>query len=442
MTENFSISMHRPDSLAGAVTAFEGIKNSAALVNGPNGCRTYLSYLTNIQDAQTTPLGLDKYSTDIYFQRVPSTSLDEYDYVNSAEEKLTTAINCTSSFDYDLVGIINSPGTSLIGDDLIAILERSSPKYKTVPIESTCFTGTFVDGFKRASNEILKAVIENDGPKIPKSVNLIGANIFQYNWESDIAEIKRTLELMGIKVISKICAGEILENLKMANRAELNVVLYEEYGNTIAKQLEHDYGTPYMGIKESSPYGFVSSEIWFGKIADFFNLPKTMINEESTQVKMKCYRTLDRISVLMGGLRGITFGYFGDSSTAVPLISFLHKYLGLYPDIIGLREVGAENQKLLNQYIAENSLDTTILYSPDQYDIREALSNKKPDLIYGSNVEERVSKGIPDAKFGFIPFAYPYYDKVSLTFRPLIGFNGVLTLLEDTLNTLKVIQRP
>jgi nitrogenase molybdenum-iron protein alpha/beta subunit len=351
MTVNFSLSPHRPDSLAGAITAFEGIKNATALLNGPNGCKTYLSYLTQIQDSQANPVGAENYLSDVHFgqPRVPGTFLDEYDYVNSAEEKITSALSHISKFNYNLVGIINSPGASLIGDDLIAIVKRYSPKYKTVTIESTAFTGTFADGFKRASNEILKAVIDSDSQKIPKSVNLIGANIFQYNWERRIvADIKRTLELMDKKsYLQNMCWRKLLKIFKMANRAELNVVLYEEYGNSTAKQLERDYGIPYLGIKETSPYGLVSAENWFGKIADYFNLPKQAIKEESKKVKMKCYQTLDRISFLLNGLRGTTFAFFGDSSTALPLITYLHKYLGLYPDIIGLREVGVEIRNFL-----------------------------------------------------------------------------------------------
>ncbi|MGD0072300.1 MAG: nitrogenase component 1 [Candidatus Bathyarchaeia archaeon] len=441
MMQNSSSSVHRPDSLAGAVTAFEGINNACALINGPLGCRVYMAYIIQIQDPQATHIDTDVYVSDFYFgqPRAPATFLDEYDYVNSTEQKVKAALSQLSKWNHALVGIINSPGTSLIGDDLVNIVNKINPKFPTVSIESTAFTGTFADGFKRSTIEILKKVMKGNHRKIPKSVNLIGANIFQYNWENDLDEIKRTLNLMGIKVVSTICAGETLGNLEQTGNAELDVVLYEEYGNSIAAFLEKEYGIPAVGIKEPAPFGLTAAENWFASIASHFGISNQVIEQESKKIRMKCYRTLERVSQLTDGAKGKTFAVFGDSSVVAPLTIFLHRYLGIYPEIIGLREVGPQNQALIENYISENSLDTVCLFNPDQYEIRNNLTSRSPDLIFGSVIEERISK-ILKSKQEFIPISFPYTEKIMLSYRPLIGFNGVLTLIEDTLNSIKEIE--
>lgn len=442
MTKSSSNTPHRPDSLAGAISAFEGIHNASALINGPLGCRNYLAYLIQIQDPQATPLDFDAYMTEFHFgqPRAPCTFIDEYDYVNSAEPKIKKALQHLSGWKQGLVGVVNAPGTSLIGDDLTGIVRKINPKYKTVTIESTAFTGTFADGFKKAGIEILKTVTKKSGRKKPRSVNLIGPNIFHYNWESNVQEIKKTLELMGIRVLSTVCAGEELSNLEQAAKAELNVVLYEEYGDTIAKFLERTFGIPALGIKETSPFGLTASEQWFSSIAKFFNLPSEIVESESTKVRMKCYRTLERLSMLTGGLKGKTFAVFGDSSTVAPLTMFLHKYLGMYPEVVGLREIGPYNRSLIETYLSKNSLDTILLFSPDQYEIQRNLLGRSPHLIYGSVIEERISKTLQNKHQDFIPISHPYSERVMLTYRPTIGFSGALTIVEETINSIKEVE--
>jgi nitrogenase molybdenum-iron protein alpha/beta subunit len=442
MTKSSSNTPHRPDSLAGAISAFEGIHDACALINGPLGCRNYLAYLIQIQDPQATHLDSDAYMTEFHFgqPRAPCTFIDEYDYVNSAEPKIKKALTHLSMWNQGLVGVINAPGTSLIGDDLAGIVRKINPKFKTVTIESTAFTGTFADGFKKAVIEILKKATQESDRKIPKSVNLIGPNLFHYNWENNVEEIKKTLELMGIRTLSTICAGEQLSNLEQATKAELNVVLYEEYGDTIARFLERNSGIPALGVKEQSPFGLTASEQWFSSIAKFFNLPSGIVESESTKVRMKCYRTLERLSLLTGGMKGKTFAVFGDSSTVAPLTMFLHKYLGMYPEIVGLREIGPYNKSSIETYLAENSLDTTLLFSPDQYEIQRNLLKRGPHLIYGSVIEERISKTLQDKHQAFIPISHPYSERVMLTYRPTIGFNGALTLVEDTINSIKEVE--
>lgn len=439
--KNYFTAPHRPDSLAGAVVAFEGFRKAHALINGPLGCKTYLAHLIQLQDPQAFPHDLSKYLTNYHFgqPRASCTYVDEYDYIHGAEEKIKDAIHALNKESYDLLGVINSCGTSLTGDDLESFIKSAKPKFPTVAIDSTGFTGSYAEGFKKATIEILKKILRKSSEKIPLSVNIIGPTILHYNWENDVAELKRTFELLGIKVLSVMCAGETIDNLKQASKAELNLVLYEEYGDTIAKYLEAEFGTSSLGINELAPFGLVASESWFGSVADHFGLSSQKIYEESKKVRMKCYSALDRASSLTGGLKGLTFAVFSDSSQVAPLLLFFHKYLGMYPEVIGIRETGKANYDWIEQYIKENSLDTTLLMSPDQYAIKENLLEKASNLILGSSVEEKILNSLKNENQAFIPISFPYTEKVLLTYRPTIGFNGVLTLVEDAINCLRRI---
>ncbi|UCH02892.1 MAG: hypothetical protein JSV20_03660, partial [Candidatus Bathyarchaeota archaeon] len=348
-----SVAPHRPDSLIGAISAFEGIREACALINGPIGCKTYTAYFLDLQDPQATFRDRAFYLTDFHFgqSRVPSTYVDEQDYVYGVREKILRAVQMLDSKNYRLIGVINSSGTSLTGEDLTGMLTASKLQAKIAIIDSSGFTGTFAKGFRKAVIEILRSITQRSEEIIPRSVNIIGPTIFHYNWENDVVELKRMLELLGIKVLSVICASESLYNLEKAGRAELNLVVYEEYGTTVAKVLEKKFGTPALGINKLAPFGLTASEDWYGSIADHFNLPHKHIELESKRIRMKCYRILARTSTFSSRLKGVTFGIFGDSSQIAPIITFLHRYLGMYPVIIGLREVGNTSYSFIEHYL-------------------------------------------------------------------------------------------
>jgi nitrogenase molybdenum-iron protein alpha/beta subunit len=439
MTGESSLAPFRPDSFVGSIAAFEGIRGACALVNSPLGCRTYTAYLVDWQDPQPAA-GLSSMS-GYYFgwYRAPSDYLDEKDYIMGSEGKLADALRFVDSKGYGLVGVINSPGTTLIGEDLKRIIRSSQVKVKTVAIESTGFNGTFADGFKGAMVEILKAVAK-PGQKVPGSVNIIGPNIFQYNWESDVAELKRMLGLVGAEVLSVVCAGESPQNLERAGRAELNIVVYEEYGDAIASHMEKEFGIPSFGTNELAPIGLESSEAWLKAVAGQLGLPKNMeqavVEPEAERVRVRCGDALERVSRYSGGLKGMSFGVFGDSSQVVPATVFLHRYLGMYPALITIREAGNANCSFIRDYIAKNSLDTAVLMQPDQYAVREHLAEKGLDLVLGSSIEEYIINGL-ERRPAFVPFSFPYNKRIVLTARPTVGFNGVLTLVEDILNSLR-----
>jgi light-independent protochlorophyllide reductase B subunit len=437
MTKNFSNAADRPDSLAGVVAAFEGISDAYTMLNSPIGCKFPLGYTSSVMSSHANSVQF-KALADFHFgqSRLPCTFTDEQDFVYGTEEKITRALQTLDSRGYGLIGVINHSGTALIGDDLCRIIQSSRVKTKTMVVDSSGFTGTYADGFKIGAIKILERLATNRKKTLPCSVNIIGPTVFHYNWQNEVFELKRTLKALGITVVSVVVAGEKISNLERVGEAALNLVVYEEYGDSIAHFLEKEYGTPTIGLGGPAPYGLEASEAWFRSVADFFNLPDKPIRLKSRRARMKCYLGLSRMSRLNGALRGTQFAVFGDSSQVVPLVEFMYGYLGMYPAIVGLKEIGPKSYDLLKEYLPSNSLKTTVLLNPDQYETIEALNTCAPALLFGSGVEEQLATMV-DEPPEFIPFAFPYYEKALLTVRPLIGFNGSLGLVEDVINSIR-----
>jgi light-independent protochlorophyllide reductase B subunit len=440
MIRNSSKAAHRPDSLAGIVAAFEGIRDGFTLLNAPIGCKYPLGYTSGLLAPHITPTGPTTFE-DFYFgqSRLPCSYADEQDFVYGTEEKITPALRLLDSRGYNLIGVVNHSGTSLIGDDLCRIIEASKIKARTMVVDSSGFTGTYAEGFKVGTTKILERLAGTKKQTVPYSVNIVGPTVFHYNWENDVAELKQTLNALGIKVLSVICAGETIANLERAGEAALNLVVYEEYADSIVRFLEKEYGTPSVGLDMSAPIGLGPSEAWFRSVADFFHVSPKCIDSESTRVRMKCFSALSRISNGGSNLRGTPFSVFGDSSQVFSLVRFLYEYLGMYPVIVGIREVGSKNFAALKNYITVNSLDTSLLIDPDQYEIMDSLKERTPALVFGSNIEEHLST-MADETREFIPIAFPNYDKILLTARPLMGFDGVLALVEDVLASYRCYQ--
>jgi len=440
MMKNSSNAAHRPDSLAGIVAAFEGISNGYTMLNCPIGCKIPLGYTSNVLSSHFTPVDSLSFA-DFYFgqNRLPCTFTDEQDFVYGAEEKIRQVVQLLDSKRYGLIGVINHSGTALIGDDLFRIIQASAVKTRTMVVDSSGFTGTYADGFKTGVIKILERLAKKPNVTVPCSVNLIGPTVFHYNWKNDVHELKRMLRVLGIDTVSVICAGETICNLDRVGEAALNLVVYEEYGDSIAYFLKKEYGTPSIGLDMSAPFGLGASEAWFTAVSDFFHLSPKPVVLASKHVRMKCYPELSRLSNLNNTLQGVPFAVFGDSSQLAPLVAFLHEYLGMYPAVVGIREVGSYSYDSLKKYLSTNSLETLVMVNPDQYEIIDALNEHVPPLVFGSDIEAHLSMMLAELPV-FIPVSFPLYEHVLLTRCPLLGFNGVLTIVESIINSFKRYQ--
>ncbi|MCL2643692.1 MAG: nitrogenase component 1 [Candidatus Bathyarchaeota archaeon] len=440
MMNNSSKASHRPDSLIGAIAAFEGIQEACTLLNGPIGCKTYPAYMSSLMASHPQSVDVN-YFADFYFgqTRIPCTYMDETDFVYGSEPKVTQALKQLEQNKHGLIGVINHSGTSIIGDDLTQIIQNANIKTLSVAIDSTGFTGTYASGFQDAVIKILDHILIKRNQKISRTVNIIGSTIFHYNWENDLAEIKRMLKLLGIHTVSVICAGESISNLQRASQAELNLVLNEEYGDKIASYLENKCGIPHIDLNLQAPYGLSASEAWFKAVADFFEISSETITLESSRVRKKCYPALARVSSFTSSLRGMPFAVFGDSSQVYALTTFLYEYLGMLPVVVGIKESGPKNSESIKAYLSRNLLNAPVLVNPDQYELMDYLRKTTPSLLLGSGIEKNISLLLPSPP-QFIPITFPYHERVTLTNRPLMGFNGVLTLIEDILNAVRHVK--
>jgi nitrogenase molybdenum-iron protein alpha/beta subunit len=437
------------DSFSGALFAVEGIKDACVILNGPTGCKFYHSAISDSQFTRQATYSPLEYSEGFFGQpRIPATYLDGHDYIFGSGEKLRNMLKLALNKKYALIAVINSPGAALIGDDLdkfIAGETRGAADRKSdVPclaLEDTGFSGSYGSGYQAAMLKVLDALDlkkeeqkNNYGKNAvgnPK-VNLIGLSIYQKYFDNNYKTIKETLERCGIETICAPGAGDSAAAMKNISMADLNVVVYPEYGKEIAEYLKSRFATPYIIPEEGPPIGFYSTTAFVKQICGCFNLP--VLNAETVieAARARAYLYLSRFSSMLGMPRGCLFSVKADSSTAYTLTRWLCSYLGMIPAAVSVLP-GADTvfTKKLEDFLAAanhgEAMANPIIETPSQILLADA--NTIAEMrFYGQ-------------KICGIEIALPSMGYIDVTEKTLFGAQGSLFLLEQILNGIRYVMR-
>ncbi|MBI2875987.1 MAG: nitrogenase component 1 [Candidatus Tectomicrobia bacterium] len=426
-----------PCSLSGAVMAFEGIRGATALVNGPSGCKFYVAALVDAQDLREDPLDLGRHLSPLYFgqPRVACTCLQQEEIIYGSEGRLRTALEqLRAQRPNDLIGIVNSCALSITGEDLQGICREHG---RVALVETSGFTGDLAAGFGQAGRVLVREVMLPCAERRPNAINLIGPMIGQYNWRNDRQELKRMLGRLGIAVNAVLTAGATLEEIAQAPRASLNVVVGEEYGEEIVREMAARFGLPAVGMEGYSPYGIRNTTGWLRQIAEALGMDATgPLREEIEGITSRVYPYLARY--LSGGtLKGLPVAIFADGSMVLALADFLAEYLGLDPVLLGWKTVGRGTEGLLQRFSQERRLEPRVLRRPDLEEIAQGLRETSPELILGSGFEQWAAREAGLAGVPFLRIASPIWDQLILSERPFLGYKGVLFWIEEILNALR-----
>ena len=335
-----------PDSLTGMIFALEGMRNTVVLLNGPMGCRFYHSttsqflairpilYLPMTEGGEKVPVDYN-YLNDWFFrqERVPCTYLDGTDYVYGSGEKVRAALRfIRENIDFDLLAVVNSPGASLIGDNLLETARAELGDSRAVMLESPGFSDSFEEGYSEAVRAMLTQVGPGlwggEPPREKRGVNLLGLSIWHRYCEGDIRELKRLLSLCGVEVRSVLCAGSSVEELRRLPEAELNVVLYPELGLDAARLLEEACGTPYY-VCPTAPVGFEATERFLRELCARLGRSPAAALEESARARGLAWYKIDQIYRSSGRPRGARFFVKTFPSMEKAYRAFLTEYLGM-----------------------------------------------------------------------------------------------------------------
>lgn len=423
-----------PDAFSGAIFALEGIKDAVVILNGPTGCKFYHSAISDYQYPRNLSYDPLNYPEIYYFgqPRVPATFLDGDDYVHGAALKLEKILQRVASKpEYSLVAVVNSPGAALICDDLERLVNAHIPNKPYICIESTGFSGVFAEGFENALLQLLPQLNPAPPTDAALSVNLVGLSIYHKHYQGSLQELRRLLWMCGIKVKATFCCGISLNELQGFNQADLNVVLYPEYGLELCRWMKDHHHVPYLLPAAGLPLGFDNTAQWITEICSILNVDNSPAIQDIEAARARAFLHLSRYNSVTGLPRGAVFAIKAEPPLACALAVWLHNYLGMIPAAVQLvpDNHSAHNLELSN-YLSNNGLQATL---------RIPVLKSAADIILADGntlAQAQLLNGKPCCG---IEIALPSLGYLDVVDKSLFGVTGTMLLIEQILNGLRFV---
>jgi len=343
--------------LFGAIKALGTIKKSVILVHGPKGCVYHINYILGMRGDRPS---------EIY-----TTCLDEHDVIFGAEQKLRQAIEeLDRMLRPELMFVLSCCTSSIIGEDVGSVVEDTRTDSRAIAISAGGFEGDFHDGYSETLCQLVEQLVRKPGRIEPRTVNLIG----MLRAGPDLAELKRMLGLIDVKVNAVLTADATRDELERLGGAALNIVVCEPSGKEAAILLQTLCGTPY--IVEEIPIGYHPAIRFLERVAENLGIPPPGAPPEGYDQVPDITSLKDRhIAIVSGPTR------------AVSMTRFLAEY-GVLPRLVVVDFDSSVQEKirLLIHPAGE------VLIEPDHELIVQKLKEHAIDLIIGGMLEQPIAK--------------------------------------------------
>lgn len=409
-----SYELEAPDSFLGTILALEGIRDGTTIIHGPTGCKLYPSDLSERLFVErhdkivSRNAFLNEGGFFFYQPRLPCTLLDGNRLVLGANERLNELYSMICKDGPSAIGIINSPGASLTGENL----DRVVSDIPTIRIDSHGYSSPMYVGFSDATIRILDTLAKECEIR-KRTINVFGLSIWHLRFEDDMEELRRIFALCNVEVNCFLCAGSTVQEIENIPSAELNLVIDSDFGLRAAEYCKDRFGTPFV---EECPIGFQSTERMVSLVCESLGAdPKDALDDIIRWRKAAA----NKISVMERRyvtIRGRSFSIHSTPCIAKALSLFIHGYMGLVPVAIQCQN-GHDWFPDLSIPIENDIWDT---YSDISFCSGNEIASLTSRMIISGGVEISESTTMP----------------VSIVPRPTMGTMGAVRIIEDVLNIL------
>lgn len=441
------------DYITGAVSACEGIKNSLVLLNGPLGCRFYHSYGTGHSYAQRSDLwalrgalrlsdGMeDSLLRSQYYAgtpHVPGTNLRYEDNIFGTREQLHRALNdIFAERSYPFFAVLQTPGTSLLGEALEGELDEISREYGVPYLfcQSPQFSTNACIGYDETTVRILELLLpkEHDGRRKrreKKRVNLFGLHSYQRYLEGDVRELERLLGLCGLEIGCAMGANWPLESIRAIPEADANIFLSAERCCETKSYLRERLNMPSLDFG-GLPIGFDSTERFVRECCALLDADPSAALEEIEASRARAFYCIVRHMGGRGFPKELRYAAEGECSLLCGYVDYLSGYLSIRPlavHALCAQECGEampQLRELLKRFGAQEALERDIA------EVRDAILLGSANTIleltaYSGNV------------YG-IETASPSAGYIDVLPKTHVGCRGALFLLEQVLNGVRLL---
>ena len=440
---DFKTSCHHMSTcaLTGASAFFDAIPGSFMLINGPLWC--YFYAMKYVEDYDASAL-----------RRFHCTQPEGNALVYGTEKDLLAGLDFVkANFTPERVFLLNNCSVSLVGDDIAGIAAKAELPCPVYAADCGGIAGDFAEGYEIALLRVIAEVKKNaeakrdladvseansknaDEAKVSEnlnletidckpSVNLLGLSPTYFRGEEDIKEIRRILEMAGYRINAIPGGGSAWSEIMRLPQADLNLVLRDELALKAAKELQAEFGTPYLSV--GMPYGIQGTLRWLDAINAVLPAKnREAIRQEAETVNARLQFRSSNMQSLWGPL------WFDNILIAAPP----SEAAGIAEAVRG---EWADTGNLVIHFTQDTALrpqaaTKICIAGKDDGAMKETFENWSGGLVMGSSLEAsrlvRLKKPFVNCNI-----VLPAYHEIIATDAPLCGIRGAAYLFERIWN--------
>ncbi|MCL1978666.1 MAG: hypothetical protein FWG60_00685 [Methanomassiliicoccaceae archaeon] len=416
------------DGFTGALMAVESFDGTVTILHGPGGCRNYHTFISSQCYPRRSPDNFRKYSQKYFYwnSRMPCTYMDENDYINGAEAKVEEILPIVKEIDGGVAVFIQSPGASLIGDNISDTIERLGYSDTALAIEESLISQPFSSSYDHTVSSIIKWKAPKRKTARKGTVNLLGLPITTKAWADSLEELRHMLALCGIDVITSPGAGCSVDEIDSSAEAEYNVMVCPEYGSRTADLYEKELGISCIRSETGAPVGFDASEDWIRNICAVMGKDPSGALEYINGNRIRAFNTIDKL-VYNQKTKGIRFAVMADSSVLLPLTKWLYSYLSMIPVFLE-----AEPGEDLN---CMKALDAFIDGRGLRESMNKDITKTEPYFVLADGHTSETLRLMGICKAG-VDLSAPDLSHFSFIPKPVMGALGSMYILDEIFNNM------
>ncbi len=252
-----------------------------------------------------------------------------------------------------------------------------------------------------------RASADEDAARADRLVNIIGPTYGCFNSPSDLHELKRLIAGAGGRVKLVYPFEATLKDTPRLAESAVNVVMYREFGEPLARAL----GKPYL----FAPIGIQETTAFIRRLGELLG---TQAQAEAF-IEREKRTTLQPLWDLWRGPQG---DWFATTDFAVIAgRTYAEGLVRLLADELGMKLAFASGRPRRPGEM-------------DNIQIREALHKKQPAFVFGS-LNEKIYLTEAQAKAThFVPAAFPGAVVRRALGTPFMGYSGVIYIVQEIVN--------